>query len=376
MKINLQTKIAIIYMNKVIKIGKRKIGEGNPTFIVAEMSANHEQNYRKAEAIVRAAARAGADAIKVQTFTPDTMTLNSRKKWFFVGGKDNPKTWKGQTFYDLYKKAYMPWHWQPKLQKLAHKLGLEFFSAPFDETAVDFLEKMRVPCYKIAAYESTDFLLLRKVAKTKKPIIVSVGFSTLPEVSFTIKTLRKYGAKDIVVLQCPTSYSKKPIPEKTNLNTMLDIKKRFKVEVGLSDNMGGIEVPALAAKMGASVIEKHLVLKHGSRALDDRFSLDPKEFKRMVQKIRKQEEEKRWRKKVLGKVSYGPQTPAEKYNRNFRRSLFISKDVNIGEKFSKNNVKSVRPAYGLPTRYYDRIIGKKARKTIEAGTPLSWRLVK
>ena len=256
---------------KSFKIGKRKIGGGIPTFIVAEMSANHEQSYKKAEAIVRAAARAGANAIKVQTFTPDTITLNSRKKWFFVGGKDNPKKWKGQTFHDLYQKAYMPWEWQPKLQKLAHKLGLEFFSAPFDDTAVDFLEKMKVPCYKIAAYESTDFLLLRKVAKTKKPVFVSVGFSTLPEVAFTIKTLREYGAKDIVVLQCPTSYSKKPILEKTNLKTMLDIKRRFKVETGLSDNMGGIEVPVLASAMGASVIEKHIVLKHDGHALDDRF---------------------------------------------------------------------------------------------------------
>ncbi|TSC59346.1 MAG: N-acetylneuraminate synthase [Parcubacteria group bacterium Gr01-1014_107] len=363
-------------MKKVIKIGKRRIGGNNPTFIVAEMSSNHEQSYRKAEALVKAAVQAGADAIKVQTFTPDTITLNSKKNWFLVGGKDNPKAWQGQTFYDLYKKAYMPWHWQPRLQKLAHRLGIEFFSTPFDETSVDFLEKIRVPCYKIAAYESTDFILLRKVAKTIKPVIVSVGFSTLPEVTFTIKTLRKYGAKDIVVLQCPTSYSDKAIPERTNLNTMLDIKKRFKVEVGLSDNMGGIKVPILAGALGAAVLEKHIVLKHGSKALDDRFSLDPKEFKAMVKKIRHQEKEKKWQEIAKGKVTYGPQTPAERYNRNFRRSLFVSKDVEKGEKLTKDNVKSVRPAYGLETRYYDRIIGRKARKDIEAGTPLSWKLVK
>jgi pseudaminic acid synthase len=359
-------------MKKYFKIGKRKIGGGNPVFIVAEMSANHDQNYKKAEAIVQAAARAGADAVKLQTFTPNTITLNSRKKWFLVGGKNNPKKWKGQTFHDLYQKAYMSWEWQPKLQKLAHKLGLEFFSTPFDETAVDFLEKMKVPCYKIAAYESTDFLLLRKVAKTGRPVIISVGFSTLPEVSFTIKTLRKYGAKDIVVLQCQTSYSKKPILEKTNLNTMLDIKKRFKVEVGLSDNMGGIEVPALAAEAGASVIEKHIVLKHGGRALDDQFSLDPKEFKEMVRIIRIKD---KLRKRVMGRVSYGPQTVAEKYNRNFRRSLFISANMKKGEKFSVDNIKSVRPAYGLPTKYYDKIIGRKAKKDIEFGTPLSWKLI-
>lgn len=355
-------------MSKTIKIGKKEIGGEKPTFIVAEVSANHEQSFKKAEAIIKEAAKAGADAVKVQTFTPDTITLDSRKKWFFVGGKDNPKAWKGQTFHDLYQKAYMPWDWQPKLQKLAHSLGLEFFSAPFDETAVDFLEKMNVPCYKIAAYESTDFLLLRRVAKTKKPVIVSVGFSNLKEVEFTIETLRKYGAKEIIVLQCTTSYSDKEIPEKTNLRTMLDIKKRFNVEVGLSDNMGGIDVPILSSAIGASVIEKHIVLRHGGKALDDRFSLDPKEFKEMVERIRANE-------KIKGKVSYGPQTKSEEYNKNFRRSLFVSKDIKKGEKFSKDNVKSVRPAYGMETKHFDDVVGKVAKIDIEKGTPLSWNLV-
>jgi len=197
----------------------------------------------------------------------------------------------------------------------------------------------------------------------------------LPEVTFSIKTLRKYGAKDIVVLYCTTSYSSKAILGKTNLNTMLDIKKRFKVEVGLSDNMGGIEIPILAARMGAKVIEKHIVLEHGGNALDDRFSLDPREFKEMVQKIRERENEKKLPETFKGKVSYGPQTMAEKYNKNFRRSLFVSKDIKKGEKFTKFNVKSVRPAYGLETKHYDKIIGKIAKKDIEVGTPLSWNLV-
>jgi len=355
-------------MNKEIKFGKRKIGGDNPTFIVAEISANHEQKYEQAEAIIKVAAEAGVDAVKMQTYTPDTITLPSRKKWFFVGGKTNPDAWKGQTFHDLYKKAYTPWDWQPKLQKLTHSLGMEFFSTPFDETAVDFLEKMKVPAYKVAAYESTDFTLLRKVAKTGKPVIVSVGFATLKEVEFIVKTLRTHGAKEIILLQCTTSYNDEPIPEKTNLATMLDLKKRFKVEIGLSDNMGGIEVPVLASALGASVIEKHIVLNREGASLDDRFSLDPAEFKEMVRRIR-------WQEKVKGKIAYGPQTPAEKYNRGFRRSLFVSQNIKKGEKITPKNVKSVRPADGLETRYYDEVMGKIAKKDIEEGTPLAWNLI-
>jgi pseudaminic acid synthase len=356
-------------MTKTIKIGRKKIGAGQPTFIVAEISANHQQNYRQAEALVRAAARAGADAVKMQTYTPDTLTLDVRNKWFLVGGRHNPQAWQRKTFYDLYRDAYTPWEWQPKLQKLAHRLGLEFFSTPFDESAVDFLAKLKVPAYKIAAYESTDFILLRKVARTGKPVIVSVGFSTLAEVDFTIKTLRRYGAKQLVVLQCTTSYNDRAIPAKTNLETMLDLKSRYQVEVGLSDNMGGIEVPVLAAALGATMIEKHLVLKKGSRALDDRFSLAPTEFKEMVDKIR-------WQEKVRGRASYGPQTKAEQYNRRFRRSLFVAADIKKGEKFTPLNLRSVRPAAGLATKYYDEVIGRSAVKDIKKGTPLSWALVK
>ena len=352
----------------MIKIGPRKIGTDQPTFIVAELSANHRQNYRQAEALVRAAARAGADAVKLQTYTADTLTLDVRNKWFLVGGRHNPKAWQDQTFYDLYQQAYTPWAWQPKLQKLAKRLGLEFFSTPFDDTAVDFLAQLKVPAYKIAAYESTDFTLLRKVARTGKPVIVSVGFSTLAEVGFTIDTLKRYGAKQIIVLQCTTSYSDRAIPAKTNLRTMLDLKERFGVEVGLSDNMGGIEVPVLAAAMGATMIEKHLVLKKGSQALDDRFSLSPAEFKEMVTKIR-------WQEKVKGRVSYGPQTKAEQYNRRFRRSLFAAADIKKGEKLTPANVRSVRPAAGLATKHYDEIIGQRAATDIKKGTPFSKRLI-
>jgi len=351
---------------RVFKIGNKTIGAGR-CFIVAEMSGNHEQNYDKAVAIIKAAVNAGADAIKLQTYTADTMTLNSDKEWFRVGGEKNPESWKGQTFYELYKKAYTPWEWFPKLKKIAEDLGLVFFSTPFDATAVDFLEKLGVPAYKIAAYESVDVPLLQRVAKTEKPVIVSVGFSTLEEVKLTVETLKMAGSKDIVILQCTTSYADKPRVGATNLRTMKDIREKFKVHSGLSDNMGGIDAPVLAASLGAVVIEKHLVLEHGS-ALDDRFSLDPNEFKAMVDSIRKNET-------MLGKVAYGPQTPEEKYNKNFRRSLFASADIKKGDKFTTKNIRSIRPGYGLPPKDYDRVIGKRAKQDISLGTPLSWKLI-
>ncbi|MBI2075740.1 MAG: pseudaminic acid synthase [Candidatus Aenigmarchaeota archaeon] len=353
---------------KKIKIGKRLIGDGEPCFIVAEVSANHQQKFDQAVAIIKAAAEAGADAVKLQTFTPDTITIDSDKKWFWVGGKDNPDIWKGKTFYDLYKDAYTPWEWHAELKDLAESRGMAFFSTPLDHTAVDFLERLKVPCYKIASYEATDIPLLKKVASTKKPVIISVGFATLEEIELSISTLKKYGAGDIVVLQCTTSYSDRPKAEATNLRTMADIRERFNVLSGFSDNMGGIEVPALAAAMGAVVIEKHIVVEHDSKILDDRFSLDKASFKKMIERIR-------WQEAVLGKVKYGPQTEAEKYNRQFRRSLFAVKDIKKGEKFTEENVRSIRPAYGLETKFFDAVLGKKASKDIERGTPLSWNLI-
>lgn len=353
---------------KKIKIGRRQIGGDEPCFIVAEVSANHQQKFEQSVAIIKAAAAAGADAVKLQTYTPDTITIKSDKKWFLVGGKDNPAAWKGKTFYDLYKEAYTPWEWHAELKDMAGDLGLIFFSTPFDSTAVDFLEKLKVPCYKIASYEATDIPLLKKVASTRKPVIMSVGFATLDEIELSISTLRKHGAKDIVVMQCTTSYSDTPNPESTNLRTMIDISERFGVLAGFSDNMGGIEVPALAAALGAAIIEKHIVVKHEKRILDDRFSLDKEAFKKMVQQIR-------WQESVIGKVKYVPQTEAEKYNRRFRRSLFVVKDIRKGEKFTRDNVRSIRPAYGLETKFFDAVMSKKASKDIERGTPLSWNLI-
>ncbi|MBI2474287.1 MAG: pseudaminic acid synthase [Candidatus Taylorbacteria bacterium] len=352
---------------KTLKIGKRQVGEGQPAFIVAEMSGNHEQNFDKAVSLIKAAKDSGADAIKIQTYTPDTMTIDSDLKWFRVGGEKNPQSWKGQTVYELYKKAFTPWEWVPKLRKIADDIGLIFFSTPFDATAVDYLEGLNMPCYKIAAYESIDVALLKRVAKTKKPVIVSAGFSSLDEVELMVKTLKKAGAKDLVVLQCTTSYASEARVAATNLLTMSDIKDRFGVLSGLSDNMGGIKAPILAASLGASVIEKHLVLRH-DKALDDRFSLDPDEFRSMTSAIRENEQ-------MLGIVSYGPQTEEEKYNRNFRRSLFAVADIKKGEKFTALNIRSIRPGYGLPPYELDKIVGRKAKRDIKRGTPLKWDLI-
>ncbi len=348
--------------------GKRKIGPGHPAFIIAEMSANHNQSFKQAVALIKAAAKAGADAVKVQTYTADTLTIDSRKKWFMVGGKDNPKAWKGQTFYELYRKAYMPWEWTPKLKKITEALGLTFFSTPFDVTAVDFLQKLKVPCYKIASYEATDTQLLKKVAATGKPVIMSVGFATLPEIKYSVEVLRKAGAKQLALLHCTTSYSSSGEGISANLKTIVDLAKRFKVVSGFSDNMGGVEIPVLAATLGANIIEKHFVIKHDKAALDDNFSLDAKTFKEMVSGIRAQEQ-------ALGVVKYGPRTAAEKYNRQFRRSLFVVANVKKGEKFSLKNVRSIRPAYGLEVKYLDKVLEKTAKKDIERGTPLSWNLV-
>ncbi len=348
--------------------GLRKIGAGHPCFVIAEMSANHGQNYEKAVEIVKAAAEAGADAIKLQTYTPDTMSIDSDKPWFFVGGKENPEAWKGKNFYNLYKTAFTPWEWHAKLKKLAESLGMVFFSTPYDATAVDFLDKLNVPLIKVASYEATDIPLLTKIAKTGRPVIMSVGFATLPEIKLSIETLRKGGVKNLAVLHCVTSYTDKPSVEFSNLKTIDALRNKFGVVAGFSDNNFGIDVPVLAAAMGASVVEKHIVVGDDEKALDKRFSLGGDDFKKMVDAIRKNE-------MIMGKVSYGTQTEAEKYNRGFRRSLFVTENMKKGEKFTAKNVRSIRPADGLEPKYYEDILGKKATKDIERGTPLAWGLI-
>lgn len=360
----------------MITIGGKPIGLEHSCFIVAELSGNHHQKYEEAEALVRAAHEAGADAVKLQTYTPDTMTLDSDKEWFRVGGDDNPESWKGQTLYELYKKTYTPWEWQPKLKALADELGIILFSTPFDPTSVDFLEAMDVPCYKIASYEVTDIPLLKKVAQTGKPVILSIGYASEEETREALDTLRKNGAQDIAVLHCVTSYAEEPDITMMNLRTITDIPERFKMVSGFSDNNGGIEFPIMAARAGAAIIEKHLILNRASGGPDARFSITPIELKKMIQEIRTPTPVDPHRfEKALGTIHYGPVNEQEEYNKRFRRSLFVAKDIKKGELFTMNNVRDVRPAFGLSPKYYDEIIGKQATQNIKAGTPLSWDLV-
>ncbi|MDO8429800.1 MAG: pseudaminic acid synthase [bacterium] len=361
-----------------MKIGDKNIGLGNPCFVVAEVSGNHHQKYEEAVALVKAAKEAGADAIKLQTYTPDTMTLNSTKEWFLVGGKDNPELWKGKNLYELYQTAYTPWTWQPKLKKLADELGIILFSTPFDETAVDFLEELDMPCYKIAAYEATDFVLLRKVAKTGKPIIISFGYSSEEEVRFALDALKDNGAKDILALHCVTGYSGKPELKDMHLKNIQDLRDRFGIVSGFSDNNAGIEIPLMAVAAGASMLEKHFILDRKTGGPDAQFSIEPQELKELVEKIRALEsgrEKITLSKIALGQIHYGPNNKLEEYNKRWRRSLFVGKDIKKGEIFTKDNIRDVRPAFGLETKYYDQVIGKKASQDIEFATPLSWNLI-
>lgn len=351
-----------------ITVGKNIIGSGSPCFIVAEVSGNHRQKYEEAVAIIKAAADAGADAVKLQTYTPDTITIDSDKKWFFLGGEDTPELWKKTNLYGLYGTAYTPWEWQPKLKKIAEDLGLILFSTPFDETAVDFLEDMGVACHKVASYEATHIPLLKKIASTGKPVIMSVGFASLPEVEEAVATLRDNGTKELAVLHCVTAYSGHPDPAAMNLRTIADIAERFGVVAGFSDNNAGIEVPIAAAAMGASIIEKHVTVRRADGGPDARFSLEPEELKEMVQTIRRME-------KARGKIHYGPVNETEERFRNMRRSIFVVKDIKKGEKFIPENIRVIRPAYGLPPKFYESTLGKKASTDIERGTPLANELV-
>lgn len=344
------------------KIGSREIGPGQPVFIVAEMSGNHNQSFEKAKEMVKAACEAGADAIKLQTYTPDTLTINSDKKWFQI--KVNP-AWKGRTLYDLYKIAYTPWKWQPELKKIAESYNVPLFSSPFDETAVDFLEKMGVPAYKVASFEVVDLELLKKIASTKKPVIMSRGMASLEEIELAISTLRKNGASDIAVLHCVSSYP--ALPEEMNLSTIPDIQKRFGVIVGLSDHSLGISASVASVALGVSIIEKHFTLNRAEGGVDAAFSLEPAELKELIRLVREIEKE-------IGKVQYGAGTK-ESENIIFRRSLFIVKDVKAGEKLTRKNTRCIRPGYGLSPKYLSEVLGKKAAKDIEQGTPLSRDLI-
>lgn len=352
-------------------IGKQVVGDGAPAFIVAELSGNHGGNFAKAKALVRAAADAGADAVKLQTYTPESMTIASDTKWFCVGGGGNPGMWHGKTLYELYREAQTPWEWHASLKKLAESVGLVFFSTPFDGSAVAFLEMLNVPCYKVASYEASDPALLRAVAKTGKPVMVSIGLLSLQEIEESLVVCRNAGATDIALLHSTTSYARRTRAA-VNLSVFRDMKERFGVVSGFSDNCGGIETAILASAAGASIIEKHLVLAHGSSALDDQFSLDPQEFKEMVEHIREGNKTMLPR---FGPPRYGPHTKEEKHNLRYRRSLFVVADMKKGEQFTTENVRSIRPGFGLPPARLAAVIERRASKDIKRGTPLARKLI-
>ncbi len=343
--------------------GKRRIGPGEPVFIVAEMSGNHNQSLKRAMEIIDAAALAKVDAIKFQTYTPDTMTLNCDNDYFRVRVNN---VWKDKILYKLYEEAYTPWKWQAKLKKYAERKGLVVFSTPFDETAVDFLEKLKIPLYKVASYEITDLPLLEKIGKTKKPVILARGMASAKEISLAIKTLQKSGTKEIAVLHCVSIYPADP--SKMNLKTIPDIAKRFGVVSGLSDHSLGINVSLGAVVLGASIIEKHMTLARSDGGPDSSFSLEPKEFASLVKSVREVESS-------LGKPNYA-RDKEEEIGAEHRRSLFAVSDIKMGEKFTKKNVRCIRPAFGLAPENIHKVMGMTAKKDIERGTPLEWKHIR
>lgn len=347
---------------KSINIKQYKIGFQVKPFIIAEMSGNHNQSLERAIEIVEAAAKSGAHALKIQTYTADTITLDVDSADFLI--KDEGSLWEGRKLHDLYDEAHTPWEWHKPIFDRAKELGMVAFSTPFDETAVDFLEELDVPLYKIASFENTDLPLIKKVAATGKPMIVSTGMATLAELDDLVRTAKEAGCKDLVLLKCTSTYP--ATPENTNILTIPHMKQLFEdVEIGLSDHTMGIGVAVASVVLGATVIEKHFTLNRAEGGVDSAFSMEPAEMKALVE-----ETERAWL--AMGKVTYGP-TEKEKSSLKFRRSIYVSKDIEAGEAFSKDNIKIVRPGYGLEPKHYENILGKIASKSITKGTPLSYQ---
>ena len=338
------------------------IGGGRPVYVVAEISANHHQNFDEAVEIIRAGKNAGADAIKLQTYTPDTMTIPSHREEFRIGGGT---IWDGRNLYELYGEAYTPWHWQPKLKQIANDLGLDLFSTPFDASAVEFLEKMDVPAYKLASFELVDLPLIRVMARTGKPLIMSTGMASAEEIEEAVRTARESGAEQIALLKCTSAYP--AAPEEMNLRTIPELSRRFGTPAGLSDHTTGIAAPVAAVALGACMIEKHITLSRSVPGPDSAFSLEPTEFKAMVDAVRVAE-------KALGEIRFGV-SDKEASSRAFRRSLFVVENLKRGQLFTAENVRAIRPGHGLHTRHLQEILGRQAARDIEVGTPLSWDLV-
>ncbi len=332
-------------------------------FIIAEMSGNHNQSLDRALQIVDAAAKAGASALKLQTYTADTMTLDMDEGEFFIS--DPNSLWKGQTMHSLFQKAHTPWEWHKPIFERAQKLGITAFSSPFDESAVDFLESLNVPCYKIASFENTDIPLIKKVASTGKPMIISTGMSTLSELDETVKAARAGGCKDLTLLKCTSTYPASP--EDTNLLTIPHMRELFNCDVGLSDHTLGIGASVAAVALGATVIEKHFTLDRNDGGVDSTFSLEPAELEQLVI-----ETERAWQ--ALGTIIYGP-TTAEKNAVMRRRSIYITKDIKSGEVLTKENIRCIRPGHGLSPKHYENIIGRKIKSNVKKGTPVKWDLL-
>lgn len=350
-------------MKESITIGNCQIGTGNPPFIIAEMSGNHNQSLDRAIEIVEAAAKTGVHALKLQTYTADTMTLDISNGEFFI---EDPKSlWKGRSLYDLYKEGHTHWEWHKPIFDRCRELGLICFSTPFDETAVEFLEELDVPCYKISSFENTDIPLIRKIAATCKPLIISTGMATIAELDETVCAAREAGCKDLILLKCTSSYP--ATPENSNVKTIPHLMELFGCEIGLSDHTMGIGVAVAAVSLGATVIEKHFTLNRSDGGIDSEFSLEPFEFKMLVD-----ETKRAWQ--GLGKIKYGV-TENEKKSLVFRRSLYISENLKRGDKLSSASVRIIRPGLGLPPKYYDIMMGKTVNRDIKIGTPLTWDLI-
>lgn len=346
-------------MSKRIEFGNRFVGEGERTYIVAEVSANHLQDYDRAEAIIKAAKEAGADAVKLQTYTPDTITLDCDNDYFQI---TQGTIWDGTTLHKLYETAYTPWEWQPRLMRYANDLGLDCFSSPFDETAVDFMQEMDMPAYKVASFEINDIPLIRKIARIGKPVIFATGIAYLEDIERALRVCREEGNEQIVLLKCTSAY---PSPyEDMNLKVIPNMAEVFGCITGLSDHSMGTAAAVASVALGGKMIEKHLTLSREDGGPDGAFSMEPAEFKRMVEDVRIVE-------KALGKVTY-ELTQKQKNSREDSRSLFVVKDIRAGEELTKDNVRSIRPAFGMHTMYYEEILGRKACKDIARGTPLSW----
>ncbi len=349
-------------MKKKIKIGNRYVGEGERTFLVAEVSANHLQDYGRAEAIIRAAKEAGADAVKLQTYTPDTITLDCDNDYFQI---TQGTIWDGTTLHKLYEEAYTPWEWQPKLMELANGLGMECFSSPFDATAVDFMREMDMPAYKVASFEINDIPLIRRIARIGKPIIFATGIAYLEDIERALAVCKEEGNEQVILLKCTSTY---PSPyEDMNLKVIPHMAETFDCLAGLSDHSMGTAVAVAGVALGAKMVEKHLTLSRVDGGPDAAFSMEPEEFRKMAEEIRIVE-------KALGRVTY-ELTEKQKKSREDGRSLFVVKDIGKGEIFTEENVRSIRPAFGMHTMYYDEVIGKTARADIAKGTPLDWKYI-